>query len=180
MRVTPKLFVLLGVVFVAGNGWSQADQNAKPAATAVEPAKYYRLDFVVKETENGKQTSARNYSLTASSASSGNNCSVRAGDKIPIPSGKDAVQFTFIDVGVSLDCHDLKEVEQKLALRIQADISAAASQTPATASGAPVIRQFRWASDVIVPLRRATVIYQSDGASSKNGMQLELTATPLQ
>jgi hypothetical protein len=183
MRVAPKLFVLLGFVFAAGNGWSQADQNARPAAKAVEQAKYYRLDFVVKETEDGKQVSARNYSLTASTGSFGNNCSVRAGDKIPVPSAnsKDASpQFTYIDVGVNIDCRDLKDVDQKLALRIQADISGSTGRAAATAAGAPIIRQFRWSSDVLVPLRKATVIYQSDGASSKSGMQLELTATPLQ
>jgi hypothetical protein len=181
MRVIPKLFVLLGFVFAAGNGWSQADQSAKPAFQAAVATKYYRLDFVVKETENGKPVNARNYSLTAAAGGGGiaSTCSVRAGDKIPVPSAKDGGQFTYLDVGVNLDCQNLKEVEQKLALRIQADITGSTGQAPAAAS-APIIRQFRWASDVLVPLRKATVIYQSDAASSKNGMQLELTATPLQ
>jgi hypothetical protein len=177
MRVLSKLLLVLGFIFAAGNGWSQADQSAKPAAQSGEPAKYYRLDFVIKETDNGKPVSSRNYSLTAAAGGSGNNCSVRAGDKIPTPTGKD--QFTYLDIGVNIDCHDLKDVGEKLALRIQADITGSTGLAQA-AAGAPVIRQFRWASDVLVPLRKATVIYQSDSASSKNGMQLELTATPLQ
>ena len=126
MKAMSGKFVLLAFVLAAANAWSQGDQSAKPATKAPEQAKYYRLDFVVKETENGKQVTTRNYSLIASTANFGNNCSVRAGDKIPTFSGKE--QFTYIDVGVNLDCRELKEVDEKLALRIQADISGAAGQ----------------------------------------------------
>jgi hypothetical protein len=37
----------------------------------------------------------------------------------------------------------------------------------------------KWNAPVIVPLRKATVIFASDDPSSKRQMQLELTATPI-
>jgi hypothetical protein len=44
---------------------------------------------------------------------------------------------------------------------------------------APVIRQNRWSSNVVVPLKKPTLIFASDDATSKRQMQLELTAAPV-
>ena len=44
---------------------------------------------------------------------------------------------------------------------------------------APMIRQNRWTSNVVVPLKKPTVIFSSDDLTTKHQMQLELTATPI-
>jgi hypothetical protein len=42
-----------------------------------------------------------------------------------------------------------------------------------------LLRQNRWRSDVLVPLRKPTVIFSSDDPTSTHKMQVELTATPI-
>jgi hypothetical protein len=59
---------------------------------------------------------------------------------------------------------------------VTAEVSSAAETTDAPA---PVIRQVKWNSPVIVPLRKPTIIFSSDDPSSKRQMQLELTAIPI-
>jgi hypothetical protein len=56
-----------------------------------------------------------------------------------------------------------------------ADISGVADP----ASTPPVIRSTRWSADVIVPFRKATMLFSSDDAMSKRQLQMELTATPI-
>ncbi len=64
-----------------------------------------------------------------------------------------------------------------------ADISSIPSEpaVPATASAPtqPTVRQNKWDSTVIVPLKKPTVLFSSDDLTSKRQMQLELTATPI-
>ncbi|HWE51502.1 MAG TPA: hypothetical protein VG273_17040 [Bryobacteraceae bacterium] len=136
-------------------------------------AAYFRLDFTVKELENGKLVNTRNYS-TSASTSDNRNCSIRTGEKIPTQTEKGA---TYLDIGVNIDCNTLKLVDNQLSLFVTADISGVVPD-PAT-KGAPVIRQNRWSATVLIPLKKAVTIFSSDGATTKTQMQLELTATPI-
>jgi hypothetical protein len=44
-----------------------------------------------------------------------------------------------------------------------------------------VVRQAKWSSIVLIPIRKGpTVIFSSDDPASKRQLQLEVTATPLQ
>ncbi len=47
------------------------------------------------------------------------------------------------------------------------------------APGRPTIRQNRWTSVTIVPLKKPTLLFSSDDPMSKRQMQLELTVTPI-
>jgi hypothetical protein len=139
-------------------------------------AKFYRLDFAVKELDGGKVQTSKNYSVIAS-ASSGGNTMVRSGDKVPTPSGGNS--FTYIDVGVNIDCKLVFETATDLALQISADISSVGT-VDASRTGSPTISQTKWNSNVIVPLKKATLVFSSESPASKRTTQLEVTATPLQ
>ena len=140
------------------------------------PPKFYKLDFVVKEVEGAKVVNARSYSITTANDKG---CTIRTGSKVPYQtSGAMPSLYSFLDVGVSIDCHQIREVAGGLSLDVTADISsvpqdAAAHGTP------PVVRQNRWGSFVLVPLKKPTVIFSSDDMVTKGQMQLELTATPI-
>jgi hypothetical protein len=143
-------------------------QGDKPA----EPSGYYRLDFVVKELEGGKTVNSRAYSTTISTEHGGRT-SIRTGSRVPVAARDGST--TYMDVGLSFDCAMAKVVGSEFAVNISADISSMAEP----ASTPPVIRNNRWSGDVIVPLRKGTVVFSSDDAMSKRQMQLELTATPV-
>jgi hypothetical protein len=156
-------------------------QNPEPAKST-EPAKFYRLDFVVKEVEGGKVLNARAYSMmTAGDAR--DIASMRTGTKVPVAIGTGA-SFQYIDVGVNIDCRSIKEVQRDLSLYVSAEISSLPSEpaqpiTAATTGMAPAVRQNRWSSWVIVPLKRSTPIFSSDDPASKRQMQVDLTVTPI-
>ena len=137
--------------------------------------KFYKLDFTVKDMEGARPMSSRTYSMVATT--DGPNSSVRAGSKVPIPASPGSTQqFTFIELGVNIDCRLIKEVQNELSLNITAEIS---STGEATGPASLIIRQNKWSSSVIVPLRKPTLIFSSDDVTTKRQIQLELTATPI-
>ena len=133
---------------------------------------------MVKELDSGKVINARHYSTTTATGDSisGYSCTIRTGNKVPVPSGgaTGTSTFTYIDVGVNIDCRSAKEIDGSLAVSVAAEISNAA-----TSSNPPLIRQTKWSSNVIVPIGKPTVIFSSDDVTSKGQMQLELTATAI-
>jgi hypothetical protein len=143
-----------------------------------EPAKFYKLDFVVKEVEAGKVLNARSYWVTISVD---NNCSIRTGSKVPVPTtpAVGTAQFTYLDVGVNIDCLHMKEVQNGLSLGVNADVSSVLQESTTPSNVLPIVRQNKWSSTVIVPLKKPTVIFSSDDLTTKHQMQLELTATPI-
>ena len=163
---------LLALTMAPGSGFAQ-NQEAPPQ-------KFYRLEFVVKEVEGGKVLNARTYSTTvAADARELGPTAIRTGAKVPYQTATgDPKNFQYLDIGVNIDCRSIREVERALSLYVSADISSVPSDA-ATPGVAPTIRQNRWSSLTIVPLKKPTLIFSSDDPTSKRQMQLELTATPI-
>ena len=134
--------------------------------------KFYKLDFALKEVEGSKVLNSRNFSTIVHVDTQGVRAaggSIRTGSKVP--SGPN-----YIDVGVSIDTQMVKELQGDVALSVSAEISS----TPDGGNpDRPVIRQNKWSSYVVVPIKKPTVIFSSDDATTKHAMQLELTATPI-
>lgn len=155
------------VAVLAATCFAQAE-NARPP----EAPKAFRLDFVLKEFEDGKVVNSRSYSMTVSAVN--NAGSIRAGDKIPVVTrAGDAHETTYLDVGVNIDCRSVVPYDDKLSLIVTADITKAG-----TDSNPPLIRSNKWSSGVVVSFRKSTVLFSSDDASAKRRLQLELTAAP--
>ncbi len=168
---------LLALTIAAGTGFPQTQE----ASITPEQPKFYKLEFVVKEVEAAKTLNARSYTMTVSTANNDN--FIRTGSKVPVVTGGlgNSTSFQYIDVGVNIDCGNFKEVAHNLSLSVSADISSIPqAEAGATTESRPMIRQNRWRSAVIVPMKKPTVIFSSDDLTSKRQMQLELTATPIQ
>jgi hypothetical protein len=158
----------LTLALMASTAFAQADNKSAP-----EPS-FYRLDFAVKEIDGGKVVNSRSYSMSISSPTNiTQSTSIRTGSKVPITTGDG--KNTYLEVGINLDCRGARLVGSDLALYVSADISS----VPEPASNPPLVRNNRWGGDVIVPLRKPTIVFSSDDAMSKRQMQLELTATPI-
>jgi len=166
-------------VIVAGGCLGQTEPAKAEGGPAAEP-RYFHLDFVIKEMEGGKTINTRAYAMTVSTDRE--RTSVRSGNRVPVPMGSrpagapSNTQFTYVDVGTNIDCWNSKEIQGQLTLMVTAEVSSAADTQDAPA---PVVRQVKWNSPVVVPLRKPTVIFSSDDPSSKRQMQLELTASPI-
>lgn len=145
------------------------------ACFADEPSKFYKLDFVVKEIDGAKVVNTRAYSMIGSSSPKvTHGYNIRTGGKVPYFTGKEYIELF---VGVDIDCMSLTEEPNGLSLWVGADISSVAES--ATKTDRPFVRQNKWASSVLVPIKKPTVIFSSDDPTSKQQMQLELTATPI-
>jgi hypothetical protein len=144
-------------------------------AESAEAPKFYKLDFVVKEIESGRVVTSRAYSMLVATDSTG---SLRAGSKVPMRTSGDGSPVSFIDVGTNFDCKAIKESPQHdLSLFLTAEISSTVHD--AAKPDYFVVRQNKWSSTIIVPVKKATVIFSSDDATAKAQVQLELTATPI-
>jgi hypothetical protein len=145
-------------------------------------ATFYKLDFVVKEVDAGKVINTRNYS-TILAASGKDRGLIRTGNRVPVTSEKTVgvspvTQFQYLDVGINIDSGLLRELPgDRVAVEMGVDITSNVASE--TAGLPPIIRQNKWQSTVVVPVRKASTIFSSDDPSSKRQMQIELTATPL-
>ena len=142
-------------------------QDDKPR----EPS-FYKVDFVIKEVEGGKAVNSRAYSSIVSQNDRG---SIRTGNKVPMPTGS-GNSYQYYDVGITIDCSLTKELADRVVLNLNIDIS---SNATTEAPMPPVLRQNKWTSTVVVPLRKAITVFSSDDPTSKRQMQVELTATPV-
>src|SRR5579883_3388192 len=127
--------------------------------TPSDQSRYYKLEFTVKELNAGKVTNSRSYVTIGHSQNSVQ--SIRTGDKVPVQHAGGS--YSYIDVGVSIDVTDLAQNGNDLRLHVTADISSA--EKDATLPN-PIIRQTRWSSNVLLPLRKPTVLFSSDATGS--------------
>lgn len=175
-RTVLSLFLF---VMMAGTGFTQTSEAAKSA----EPLKFYKLEFTVKEVEGGKVVNTRSYSMTVAADRRDSSSSIRTGTRVPVPIGASKTQYQYFDLGVNIDCRSIVEMQGALSLSVTAEISSLGGESEPTAAGPtpaqPIVRQNKWSSSVIVPLKKPTVIFSSDDLTSKRQMQLELTAVPI-
>lgn len=164
--------------------WGQtaaADKQAPVAQAAPKAAKnFYQLTFVAREMEGERVINSRSYSIIMRSDTERG--AIRAGEKVPFASTSGAnTQWQQVDIGINIDCRRVEEVGDRLSLSLTAAISSMIEDPHenASSSAQPIIRDNRWESTVVVPLRQATVLFSSDDLGSKRKMQLELTVLPL-
>jgi hypothetical protein len=143
-------------------------------AQTPEAVKYFKMVFVVKEVEGTKILDSREYSAIASTTTQ--RSSIRAGTRVPILT-PGTTQYNYSDVGVDIDFHSLREIGNNLSLALTADVNTVI-QDPE--NKLPIVRQYKWNADVIVPIGKPTTVLASEDATMKRQMQLQLTATPVQ
>jgi hypothetical protein len=161
--------LLLICVLMAGTCFAQTEKKQD------EPQKFYHLDFVLKEVDGGKVINSRSYSTMISTGHSFDQ--IRTGNKVPYQKGAGGNEY--FDVGVNIDCRQAREVDDQLALAVTAEVTNVAPGQTTGSGPLPLLRQNRWSSDVILPLRKPTVIFSSDDPMSTHKIQVELTATPI-
>jgi hypothetical protein len=157
--------VVAAAIMMCASSWGQ---NNPPRP---DPREFFRLNFVLTETENGKAVNTRSFQ-TMVPTDDGAVSSIRSGDKIPVNTSNSVM--TYLDIGVSLDVKRLHRNNEELTLDLVAEVSSADS-----VSGNPVVRQVRWNSSVVIPIGKNVVLFLSDGPTAKRQMQLEVTAKPV-
>jgi Bacterial type II and III secretion system protein. len=165
----------------------KSDATEAKAAQAVEQTeapqeeRSFQLTFTVRELdENGKVVNSRKYVTMAATGprANGGGGNIRTGAKIPVPTGANSSQFTYLDVGANFDVSRVRVIKSnRVAMQVTAEISS--FDSPATTSTMATIRQNRWTGEVQVPIGGRTVFFSADDLASKKSMQIELAVTPV-
>ena len=164
-----KTLVIVAALLLAAPCFAQ-NEDRKP----VEDGRFYRLDFVVKDLENGKVVNTRAWNLTIADLAPLSNSSIRNNDRVPVPTG--GGNQTYEQVGVNIDCRLIRAYSSQLQLMLSFELTGAAPGDHAP----PLLNTTKWSAGVVVPLRKTVTVFSSDSPSAKRQLQLELTATPLQ
>jgi hypothetical protein len=157
---------------------SQQEPVSKTTAAAQQPAPkhYYKLNFVLRETDEGKVLNQRTFTLNVSAEPPHVGgvppewWNMRSGTRVPISGSKDV---NYLDVGVNLDVR-AEEVPEGLQMQITSEISSLGTENGAGAS-APAIRQVKARSAVQAPIGKPTVVFTADDPASKHRFELEVT-----
>jgi hypothetical protein len=145
----------------------------------------YRLDFAVKELEDGKVMNTRTYSLVMQSAEERGRSfgEVRAGSRVPVSTtnkeGQSSIQY--MDVGVKISSQLYVLESSNLLLGSEVEISTLATGPGAVDSGSgnPIVRSIRANTLGEIPSGKAAQIAFMDDPISKHRFQIEVTATKL-
>jgi hypothetical protein len=147
-------------------------QLVRPAA--LTPRHFYRLDFVLRETDEGKPVNQRAYTMNVSADPADNRertwWNLRAGTRLPVhdPNGTN-----FVDVGINFDI-TAKDAENALQLEVTTEISSVPTESGSTP---PPIRQMKVKGAVFAPLGKQTMVFTTEDPGSRH--QFELQVTPV-
>lgn len=156
----------------------EAEEAGNSASQPITPH-YYKLNFVLKETDDGKTVNQRSFTLetTASPArgTSDDRTSMRAGTRLPVGTGeKGGVEY--LDVGTNIDAYRLRETPEGLEMVVDARISSVAAEPAGKADSTP-IREVRASSRVLAQVGKPTTVFTADDPASKHRFALEVTPT---
>jgi hypothetical protein len=134
----------------------------------------YKLQFSLRETENGKTADTRTYTMLVLPNSSNK---LNAGTKVPIASGPPTgSQYTYVDVGVSVRAK-VEERGSLLMLDSDLEISNLGAERENSGKPAPRIQQLRATVDTAIPLGQATPIATLDDPAGTRHYEIQVTAT---
>jgi hypothetical protein len=170
------------ILLICASTLSAQDKMAIPPPASPAVKHYYRLNYVLKEWDDGKvinqraytlPTTARADTLTISTTAGDEWTRLRAGTRLPVPKGN---EVSYIDVGVNID-NRLREAGDMLSLELTADITSAAPET-GNATVAPALRQVRATTQSLITAGKPAIVFTADDPASHHRFELEVTATP--
>ena len=163
------------------NGNTANKNAASTQVTENVPRKFYQLTFTIRELESEQVINSRSYSMILRAGAERG--SIRSGQKVPYSSSSGVnTQWQQIDVGVNIDCRKLEELNDQISLSILAEVSSVVMENHGGAnlpSSVPIIRNNRWESIALLPIKQPTILFSADDPASKRKMQLLLTITPI-
>jgi len=181
MRRFALYALMLLLVSVGAAQEKKEDSRPAPARNDFAWARLpYRLDYTVKEVEDGKVVNSRAYSLIMQSSEERGRTfgEVRAGSRVPVNVGEKGVQYLDVGVGINSRLYQLESGNLALDTNVEISTLAGGEETLRSSVG-PVIRQIRSNTFSEISAGKTTQIAQMDDPISKHRFQIEVTATKL-
>ena len=156
-------------------------ENREPAATN----NFFKLAFALYEVDDGKRTNQRDYMMIGRTDNQPS--SIRVSAKVPITTAEKAgdKQYTYIDVGLRINCSMKEQVDRRLQLHCDIEISSfirpeqIANATGNAGLAAPFLRTTRTESWALLTPGKPAILNIVDDINSTKRMQIEVTATKI-
>jgi hypothetical protein len=169
MRLAIATMVLC-LPLISNSTPAQQEKGKEAGATEQKPGVTYRIEFNVREIEDGKRLNSRNYVMVLEEGSYG---SFRVGNRVPVVLEKGP---QYLDAGMNIDCRPRERGEGiSLDIRVES-VSAIPQEQPPTGTGNPVFRQQRTNVSPVVTLGKPTVVASMDDVLSNRRYEIEVTA----
>lgn len=179
MQKTGSKFAAFMYVALVFAGSTLLAQEAKPHSSK----DVYKIDYVFSELLDNKKVNARSYTVLVAASEK---ASLRLGSRIPVATGafgtnsKEGTpavpmptQFTYMDIGVSIDC-TVDALDPDVGLHTNVDISRLA---PENRIGQPIVRNTRISVHNVLPLGKLTVLTSADEVDTTGRFQIEATVS---
>jgi hypothetical protein len=156
-------------------------ENREPTATN----NFFKLAFVLYEVDDGKRTNQRDYMMIGRTDNQPS--SIRVSTKVPITTAEKAgdKQYTYIDVGLRINCSMKEQVDRRLQFHCDIEISSfirpeqIANATGNAGLAAPFLRTTRTESWALLTPGKPAILNTVDDINSTKRMQIEVTATKM-
>jgi hypothetical protein len=136
------VFVLIGSTAVRAQDTSQSQANAKKS-DVTQAVTALRIQVIFTELDGDKKVSSLPYSFSvnADERRTRPSSQVRNGARIPVVIDKDKI--TYMDIGTNIDCSAIFQDDGRYKLTMNVERSSISQDSSASASSAPIVRQFR-------------------------------------
>jgi hypothetical protein len=178
MKTKLAIFAVLLASMVALAQEKPAESTSPPPKME-RPLSFYKVEYVLRELQDGKAINSRNFVMTIEDNDRGE---AKVGARVPVNVGGTVPnsQWQYMDVGVNINCR-ISGKGDYAALRTMIEISsfALAEQQGSGPAAQPVVRQMRTDMAAVVPLGKPTVIGIIDDVNSTKRYEVAVTATKL-
>lgn len=154
---------------------TQSEASSSVMHAMPSPARhYYRLDFVLRETDEGKLVNQRAFTMNVSADPADTHertwWNLRAGTRLPL---RDPNGTNYVDVGVNIDLA-ARDADNALQLEVTADVSSVPTEAGAST---PSFRQLKVKGAVFAPLGKPTLVFTAEDPGSRHQFELQVSPT---
>jgi hypothetical protein len=151
-----------------------------PGLVAHAQDRPYKVDFTIRDTGDAGGKTGRKFSLLVSS---GRKTTFKVGNRVPVVTGSAGsggnVQFTYVDVGINIDC-SVSDNNSNLTVHADLDISTAVTpEKGASAAPAPTISQIRLSLDTALTPGKPTVVASFDDPVTSRKFDVDVAITKM-
>jgi len=151
---------------------SEKSEKEAKSAPATKPVAVYRVDYAIRELEDGKVLNTRKYMLMTESQGWARS---RVGSRVPILGGEKGVNYQ--DVGMNIDCR-VRERDDMILLDTNVETSSVVPKEESRAADlAPVFRRLSSNVTAAVSLGKPSIIGSMDDVTSNHRFEIEVTVT---
>jgi hypothetical protein len=158
---------------ISNSAAAQEEKSKESASTEQKPLAVYRIEFNVREIEDGKRLNSRNYMMVVDE---GNRGMIRVGNRVPFQTSEK--QYQYHDVGMNIDCRP-RDREGGIELVINVEVSSVVppGQLEAAPTFNPVFRTQSTGVTPIVAPGKPTLVASMDDVVTNRRYEIEVTVT---